>query len=296
VRGLGGVVPQGFAEATYRSADGLALYYRDYPAQRASRFPVVCLPGLTRNSKDFEPLALRLTANHRVLSPDLRGRARSQWDPDWTHYQPPTYVRDVLALLAAADVERFAVIGTSLGGIIAMGLALAVPQRLIGVVLNDVGPEIDPRGIERIRGYSGKLPPVKTWAEAASQARATYSISLGEMSDAEWLEYCRRSYCERDDGTIGPDMDPRIGDAIRQGPTQPASMWPGFEALGPIPTLAIRGETSDLLSVETFRRMKEAKPDLAQLTVPGRGHAPILTEPVCVAAIERFLAALPQQG
>lgn len=288
-------MPQGYAEATYRSADGLTLYYRDYPARRAARFAVVCLPGLTRNSKDFEALALHLAADHRVLSPDLRGRARSQWDPNWTNYAPPTYVRDVLALLAATNVGRVAVIGTSLGGIIALGLSLAVPDRLIGVVLNDVGPEIDPRGIERIRGYSGKLPQVKTWAEAAAQARATYSISLGEMSDAEWLEYCRRSYREREDGTIGPDMDPRIGDAIRQGPAQPASMWPGFMALASIPTLAIRGETSDLLSAETFQRMKDAKPDLEQLTVPGRGHAPILTEPVCVAAIERFLAALPQR-
>jgi pimeloyl-ACP methyl ester carboxylesterase len=288
-------VPDGYAEATYRSADGLTLYYRDYPARRANRFAVVCLPGLTRNSKDFEALALALAADHRVLSPDLRGRARSQWDPTWTNYAPPTYVRDVLAMLAAANVERVAVIGTSLGGIIAMGLALAVPDRLIGVVLNDVGPEIDPRGIERIRGYSGKLPPVKTWAEAAAQARATYSISLGEMSDDQWLDYCRRSYREREDGTIGPDMDPRIGDAIRQGPREPATMWPGFMALGPIPTLAIRGETSDLLSAETFQRMKDAKPDLEQLIVPGRGHAPILTEPVCVEAIERFFAALPQR-
>jgi pimeloyl-ACP methyl ester carboxylesterase len=289
-------LPDGYRESTYPSADGLALYYRDYPAKRASRFTIVCLPGLTRNSKDFEALAHRLAADYRVLSPDLRGRARSQWDPNWENYQPPTYVRDVLALLAAAKVERVAVIGTSLGGIIAMGLALSVPQRLIGVVINDVGPEIDPRGIERIRGYSGKLPPVRTWAEAAAQAKATYSISLGEMGDDEWLAYCRQSYRERDDGTIGPDMDPRIGDAIRQGPAEPASMWPGFRALGPIPTLAIRGATSDLLSAETFQRMKEAKPDLVQLTVPGRGHAPLLSEPLCAAAIERFLAALPQQG
>jgi len=287
-------LPDGYAESTYTSADGLSLYYRDYPAKGPGRFTVVCLPGLTRNSRDFEVLARRLAAEHRVLSPDLRGRARSQWDPQWTNYQPPVYVRDVLALLAAAKVERVAVIGTSLGGIVAMGLALAVPQRLIGVVLNDIGPEIDPRGIERIRGYSGMLPPVRSWAEAAAQAKATYSLSLGEMGDEEWLAYCRQSYRERDDGTIGPDMDPRIGDAIRQGPAEPASMWPGFMALAPIPTLAIRGASSDLLSEETFRRMKAAKPDLVQLTVPGRGHAPLLTEPVCTAAIERFLAALPQ--
>ena len=256
---------------------------------------MVCLPGLTRNSKDFEALARRLAQSYRVLSPDLRGRARSEWDPDWTNYQPATYVGDVLALLAAAKVERAAVIGTSLGGIIAMGLAMAAPQRLMGVVLNDVGPEIEPRGIERIRGYSGKLPPVTTWADAAAQARATYSASLGELTDEEWLGYCRQSYRERADGTIGPDMDPRIGDAIRQGPSEPASMWPGFMALAAIPTLAIRGESSDLLSADTFRRMQEAKPDLVQLTVAGRGHAPMLNEPGCIAAIETFLAALPQQ-
>jgi len=192
-------------------------------------------------------------------------------------------------------LPRVVVIGTSLGGIIAMGLALVAPQRLAGVVLNDVGPEIDQRGIDRIRGYTGKLPPVKSWADAAAQARAIYSIAMPEYTDAQWLAFCRQTYREGPDGVPVPDMDPRIGDAIRDGPAAPAAMWPAFTALKPIPTLAIRGATSDLLSAATFARMQEVKPDLIQVEVPGRGHAPALDEPAAERAIDAFLAALPHE-
>jgi pimeloyl-ACP methyl ester carboxylesterase len=282
-------------EATCRTPDGLELYYRDYPAQTAAGPPVICLPGLTRNSRDFEELALRLAAHHRVLSPDLRGRGRSQWDPEWRNYQPRTYVGDVIAVLDAASVPRIVVIGTSLGGIIAMGLALTVPHRLIAVVINDIGPEVDPRGIARIRGYAGKLPPVNTWAEAAAQVQATHAAAMPDLTEEQWLAYCRRSFREGPDGRPVPDMDPRIGDAIRDGPATPPALWSAFEALRPIPTLAIRGARSDLLSAEVFARMKELKPDLVQVEIANRGHAPLLDEPASLAALDAFLAALPHE-
>ncbi|MGH8284701.1 MAG: alpha/beta fold hydrolase [Steroidobacteraceae bacterium] len=284
-----------YREATYRSHDDLELYYRDFPAKKMDGPPVVCLPGLTRNSRDFEALAGRLAARHRVITPDLRGRGRSQWDPNWKNYHPGTYIKDAIALLDAARLERVVLVGTSLGGIISMGLAAVVPQRLVGVVLNDIGPEVDPVGIERIRGYSGKLPPVRSWQEAASQARSIYGIALPDLTDDDWLAYCRRSYKEGPDGVPVLDMDPRIGDAIRAGPGAPPDLWAAFAALKPIPALAIRGATSDLLNVATFARMKAVKPDLVQLEVPARGHAPLLDEPVCVQGIDAFLAALPQR-
>lgn len=283
-------------DGSWRSADGLELCYRDYPAREPGGLAVLCLHGLTRNSRDFEWLATRLAARHRVLTPDFRGRGRSQRDPQWQNYQPATYIGDVLALLDAAGVHRVAVIGTSLGGIVAMGLAKRAPERLAGVVLNDIGPEVDPRGIERIRGYTGRLPPVRSWADAAAQARTIYAVALPGLTDEQWLAYCRQSYREGADGVPVLDMDPRIGDAIREGPAVPPALWHAFEALRPIPTLAIRGATSDLLSPEIFARMKAAKPDLVQVEVPNRGHAPLLDEPAAVEAIEAFLASLRQRN
>src|SRR5688572_7711749 len=279
-----------YREGTYRSHDGLELYYRDYSPQRSGGLPVVCLPGLTRNCRDFEALAERLSARHRVITPDFRGRGRSQHDTDWKNYHPSIYVKDVIALLDAERLDRVILIGTSLGGIVSMGLAVAAAHRLAGIVLNDIGPEIDPMGIERIRGYAGRLPPVRTWQEAAAQVRSIYGAALPGLSDTEWLAYCRRSWRDGPDGVPVPDMDPHIGDAIRASPAAPPDLWGAFDALQQIPTLAIRGATSDLLSAVTFAKMKERKPDLVQLEVPGRGHAPLLDEPACVQAIDTFIA------
>ncbi len=156
-----------FAEKYYRSADGLSLYYRDYRPTGADRTPVLCLPGLTRNSKDFEDIAMRLRAGRRVLSPDLRGRGKSAYDPDFRHYLPGFYVGDILALLAAESLSKVVIIGTSLGGILAMLLASFNPGYLEAVVLNDVGPEIAPEGAARIAGYVGQMPKIESWDDAA---------------------------------------------------------------------------------------------------------------------------------
>lgn len=277
----------------FTAADGLRLYYRDYPAVEGQRLPVMCLPGLTRNCRDFESVAPRLQRTRRVLSPDLRGRGRSQYDRQWQNYHPGTYVGDLARLLADAGVERVILLGTSLGGILSMLIAATTPQVPAAVILNDVGPEVAPEGLQRIAQYVGRHAPVGSWAEAAAQSRATYGLALPDLSDEDWLVIARRGYREVD-GVPRLDMDPMIGEAVRAAPSGAApDLWPIYAALKPLPTLAIRGEISDVLSTGTFDRMAREKPDLERLTVTGRGHPPLLDEPECVTAIDEFLARLP---
>lgn len=281
-------------ECWFASADGLQLYYRDYPAAAPSPgLPVLCLPGLTRNSRDFEQLAVRLQRDRRVLCADLRGRGRSQHDPNWQNYHPGTYLADITGLLQDAGVERCVFFGTSLGGILTMLMAATQPPRVAAAILNDIGPEVDPVGLARIAQYVGKAPPVRTWAEAVAMVRATYEFALPGLSDEQWLEYTRRSYSDVA-GVPHLDMDPNIGVAVRAAPAAAApDLWPVFDALAAIPTLVLRGASSDILSAATLDRMQARKPDLARVDVPNRGHVPLLDEPEAVAAIDAFLAGVP---
>lgn len=272
--------------------DGLRMYCRDYGPERGASPVVLCLPGLTRNCRDFESLAAALAHDHRVLTPDLRGRGRSDRDPQWRNYQPLNYVADVSRLLQDFAVQRVIVIGTSLGGLVAMLMAAMQPGSLAGVVLNDIGPELDPAGIGRIGRHVGTQPPASTWEEAAAQARRKNSAAFPDFDDAQWLAFARRLCREEAPGRIVADMDPMIGEAMRESAGQASDMWVLFRALDPVPTLAIRGELSDLLSDATLQRMREAKPDLRSVVVPRRGHAPTLDEPVCRAAIQEFLGSI----
>jgi pimeloyl-ACP methyl ester carboxylesterase len=277
----------------FTSADGLRLYYRDYPAAGQGRLPVLCLPGLTRNCRDFESSALRIQRTRRVLCPDLRGRGRSQYDPNFLNYHPGTYVGDLARLLADAGADQVILFGTSLGGILSMLLAATTPQVPGAVILNDIGPEVAPEGLQRIAGYVGRHGPVRNWHEAAEQMRSMYGVAMPDAGDADWLEFARRSYSEVN-GVPVLDVDPGVGEAVRAAPAGAApDLWPVYAALGPLPALAIRGELSDVLSAATFDRMQREKPDLQRLTVARRGHPPLLDEPECVAAIDRFLAQLP---
>jgi pimeloyl-ACP methyl ester carboxylesterase len=277
----------------FTSADGLRLYYRDYPAAEPGRLPVLCLPGLTRNCRDFESSALRIQRTRRVLSPDLRGRGRSQYDPNFMNYHPGTYVADLARLLADAGVAEVILFGTSLGGILSMLIAAGTPQVPAAVILNDVGPEVAPEGLQRIASYVGKHAPVHTWQEAAEQMRAMYGVAMPDASDTDWMAFARRSYSEVD-GVPVLDVDRGVGEAVRAAPAGAApDLWPLYAALKPVPTLAIRGELSDVLSPATFDRMQREKPDLRRLTVARRGHPPLLDEPECFAAIDEFLAELP---
>lgn len=280
-------------ERWFDSADGLRLYYRDYAAESPGRLPVLCLPGLTRNSRDFEHVALRLRRDRRVLCADLRGRGRSQHDPHWQNYHPGTYLGDIARLLDHAGVDRCVFFGTSLGGILTMLTAATAPQRVAAAILNDIGPEVDPVGLARIASYVGRFPPANTWSEAVTLVRATYEFALPGLTDEQWLDYARRSYTDVD-GTPRLDMDPMIGEAVRSAPAAAApDLWPVFRTLGPVPTLVLRGAASDILSRATLDRMQAEKPDLFRVEVPNRGHVPLLDEPEAVAAIDAFLDRLP---
>jgi pimeloyl-ACP methyl ester carboxylesterase len=281
-----------FLERGFTSRDGLALYYRDYPGPEHAGVTVLCLHGLTRNSRDFEGLAPQLAGARRVLCADVRGRGRSARDPDPSRYVPATYAADVLELLAHAGESRVALVGTSMGGILALLLAVLRPAKLAGVVLNDVGPVVDPAGIARIQGYVGRASEVTTWDAAAEAVRALNAPFFPEFGHEDWLRFARRTFRVCDDGLLRPDYDPAIAAATRAGDAVPADLWSFFSALAPIPTLAIRGELSDILSHDTLREMTLRKPDLETLLVPRRGHAPTLDEPECVAAIAAFLSRL----
>ena len=274
----------------YQSADGLRLYCRIYPAKVSGGLPVLCLPGLTRNNRDFALLAAHLQPLYEVLAADLRGRGRSDWDPEPAHYQIPTYVGDVWALLQSRALDRVVVIGTSLGALIGQVMAALQPAKIAAMVLNDAGPEIDPAGLRRIAGYAGKLPPVSSWDEAAAQAKSVYGLALPDLTDAAWLDYARQGYREDTQGRPVPDMDPAISKAFGASSAAPADLWPLFAQIKGVPMLVIRGASSDILSAATVERMAREKPDLETLTVANRGHTPLLTERECLTAIDDFLA------
>jgi len=279
------------AEYWFDSHDGLRLYSRVYASAAADAPVVLCLHGLMRNSRDFGELAAHLAARHRVIVPDMRGRGLSARDRNFNNYQIPVYLQDVVTLLAGLGAARVTIIGTSMGGLMAMLLAATQPKLVSRIVLNDVGPEVDPRGLERIRGYAGRAAPVRSWAEAAAQVRADYESAWPTLSDARWDEIARLSYSANAQGVPEVDADPLIGEPLRNTSAAAPDLWPFWGALAHVPTLAIRGAHSDVLSAATLQRMQRTKPDLEVLTVANRGHAPLLDEPECVAGIDAFLNA-----
>lgn len=272
----------------YLSSDGLRLFYREFGAGHSGT-PVLCLPGLTRNSRDFEDLAVHVAKTRRVLCPDFRGRGYSSYDPDWQNYHPLTYVEDVWVLLDHLKIDRVLVIGTSLGGLCAMVMAGTYPERLAGVVMNDIGPDIDPVGIARIQSYTGKQPDVHSWDEAIKLTRETYESSLPGLSDEFWARFVRRSYREDPNGVPRLDLDKHIGTAVRKTGPMKGDPWALFEAFGSLPVTVIRGEMSDILSETTTAKMKARLPHINVVNVAQRGHVPLLDEPECVAAIDNIL-------
>jgi pimeloyl-ACP methyl ester carboxylesterase len=282
-----------YRERFYPSADGLQLYYRDYDGD-ARKTPVLCLPGLTRNSRDFETIAAHIAGTRRVLAADLRGRGRSAYDPDWRHYAVAIETADTARLLEDAGVERVIVLGTSRGGLVGMALA-SLPGVVAAMILNDIGAELDAAGLDRIYDATGREESYDSWEAAAASLKQSYGAAFPDVSDAQWLGSARARFRALEDRIV-PDYDLKLGDATRTGGTTrrgSASLWPLYDQLLSRPLLLLRGENSDLLSDETVRKMQERKADLVTVTVPGRGHPPFLDEPEAVAAIDGFLADLP---
>jgi pimeloyl-ACP methyl ester carboxylesterase len=284
-----------YADCYWTSADGLKLHYRDYPASDGQRSeerpPLLCLPGLTRNARDFEALAARFAGDWRVISPDMRGRGDSAYAKDSATYNPIQYVDDVKLLLAEAGIERYVAIGTSLGGLMAMILAADAPERVVGAVLNDVGPVLEREGLARIGGYVGQGRSFPTWMHAARAIEETQGIAYPEFRVDDWLAMAKRLMVLSSNGRIVFDYDMKIAEPLaQQGAEPPADLWPMLEKLAGKPVLLLRGGLSDVLSAQTLDRMRAILPDAEALTLPSVGHAPTLDEPESVAAIERLLA------
>lgn len=286
-------MPEQYSERYFDSADGLRLFFRDYSTPAGDgRVPVMCLPGLTRNSRDFERLALSLVHSCRVICPDLRGRGKSAYDPNWRNYNPARYAEDMLLLLGQLEIERVRLVGTSLGGMISMLLADAAPALVAAVVLNDIGPEIDPTGLVRIVAATGNLAPAVSFEDAIEKTRAYYQLALPDWSEANWRWYAQSTYRPIGNGAFDLNYDRNIGEAVRAGAaTLPRDPWDIFNALANIPTLLVRGELSDIMSAQIAAKMCAVKPDLRVVTVSNRGHAPILDEAEARHALVDFLAA-----
>jgi pimeloyl-ACP methyl ester carboxylesterase len=280
--------PLPYRELFFTAEDGLRLYYRDYDRIRSDRPVALCLPGLARNSKDFDALALWLARDRRVIAPDYRGRGRSAYDPDWRRYHARTYLNDLRHLLIVASVHRCVAIGTSLGGIMAMALGVLMPTVLAAAVLNDVGPDLPPAGLGRILSYLSQDRPQPDWPAAALTVRRLLP-QLALETDEGWMRVARATYRAGADGLLHFDWDPHIVRPILADRSPRPDLWPLFRSLRRVPVLALRGGMSDILTRDTFERMAAEHPDLIRVEAPGVGHAPTLDEPQLREAIDEFL-------
>lgn len=280
-----------FVERRFTAEDGLELYYRDYGDPLAAPTPVMCLAGLTRNSKDFHTLGTRLAASRRMVALDYRGRGRSERSRDWRRYEPRVYLNDIRHLLAAAGLHRVVVVGTSLGGLLAMGLGVMQPLSLAGVVLNDVGPDVSPSGLDRIVAANSVDRTVPDWDTAIRQMKGLYG-GISPTSEEGWRRRAEATFRPGEDGRLRVDWDVNLFRALQRARAPVPDLWPLFRALRPFPVLALRGARSDVLRAETLARMASEKPDLIQVTVADAGHAPDIDHPQARSAIDDFLSDL----
>ncbi len=280
-----------YRERRFAAQDGLQLYFRDYGDPGSAATPVLCLGGLTRNARDFDALARRLAGKRRVLCLDLRGRGRSDYDPDWRNYVPATYLNDIAHLLAVAGVHRVVVVGTSLGGVLAMAMGAAMPSALAGAVLNDIGPEIERGGLDPILSYIRVDRPQPDWESAVRTIR-TLLPDLAFQDEAMFEAMARNTWREGGDGLLHFDWDVNIVRPALADGGATADLWPFFRGLRRVPLLAFRGAASTILSADCFARMAGERPDAGMVTVPRTGHAPTLGEPECIAALDAFLGRL----
>ena len=287
----GSVGSVGYQNRYFIVRDGLKLHYRDYQGS-SERPPLLCLHGLTRNSRDFAALANRYSPRFRILALDFRGRGDSDYDPLPARYNPLTYAGDVVELLDRLAIPRAIFVGTSLGGLVTMTIAAMAPQRLAATILNDVGPDIDATGIDRILSYVGKDKRFKSWDEAAEAIATNYGSAFDRYTHDDWVKMAKRN-CREEGGEIRFDYDMAIAEPFKTaGPAPQVDLWPLFAELGQKPLLVVRGEKSDLLTAPTVEKMKRVVPDVRLALVKGVGHAPELNEPEAVAAIDEFLDSL----
>lgn len=283
-----------FTETSFTSTDGLRLHARDYaPASGPARLPVICIHGLTRNCTDFEEVAPWIASmGRRVLAVDVRGRGQSAYDPDPSHYNPMVYVDDVIKMTHDLGIERAVFIGTSMGGLITMTLALRRLGLIGAAILNDVGPALSMRGLQRIAGYAGRGEVLGSWSEAAAYTRDINALAFPDNDAGEWDKWARRAFSETAPGQLAMRYDPNIAVPIRSGKIKPNSLVSryAFRRLARNrPTMLVRGALSDLIESEQVALMRAAAPSLAYVEVPNVGHAPMLMETEAQAGLREFL-------
>ena len=275
--------------------DGLSLHVRCYgPGEETPHLPVLCLPGLTRNEADFEPLALYLATHarqpRRVFALDSRGRGHSGYDPDWRNYNPAIELADVIAVTTALGLDRAVFVGTSRGGILTMLLAAVNPASIAGAVLNDIGPVIEPSGLMRIKGYVGHMQRPNDLADGAAILRELFGAQFPNLTEADWRAWANRNWQQGGDGLI-PRYDQTLAETLKDVmPDDPASeLWPQFDALPAVPLLVVHGAHSDILSADTVAAMRSRRADLEVIEIPDQGHAPLLAEADVIGKISDFM-------
>lgn len=272
------------------SEDGVRLHARDY-AGREDRPPIVCIPGLTRNARDFAHVAERLAGDWRVICVDLRGRGESGYAKLPMSYTPLTYMQDIAAMFDALAIERAVFFGTSLGGLVTMLTALSRPERIAGVLLNDVGPVIEAAGLERIRAYAGKNNIWPSWVHAARGIAETQGAAHPDYDLEKWLAVAKRLCRLTAQGRIVPDYDMQIAAPMRE-PAEPFDLWPAIDALADVPVTVVRGAMSDILSAQTAKAVIGRLRHGVLAQVPRTGHAPDLDEPAAIKAVDALLARI----
>lgn len=284
-----------FEDRFFSAPDHLRLHYRDYDDAPTGPTPILCLAGLTRNARDFAELAGRLAGGRRIILAEQRGRGQSDYDPQPENYHPGIYVRDMMALIDHLELPRIIIIGTSLGGLMAMLMATGFPERFAGILLNDIGPIIDARGLAKIQDYIDRVPMVKDWDEAARDLRTLFGSSFPNYRLLDWDRFARALYRENERGVPVLDYDPKIAVNVKSGGSASPDLWSVFDALPLIPTAVVRGQLSNILAADILAEMRRRRPDLMAVELPDIGHAPSLIEDDALRLIENFLALIDQR-
>ncbi len=281
----------------YVSHDGLNLFAWSYGPEDAE-LTVLCLHGLTRNHKDFEPMIESLNPEYRYIAVDVRGRGESEYDRNPYNYVPTVYAQDMVMLMDELGIEKFALIGTSMGGLISILLMKLIPEKILGVVLNDIGPAMDKSGIRRIINYVQRTPPFPSWEMAIERIKVNNQSAFPKFSESDWLAFAKRMCREKPNGEIVLDYDPRISKAFRHNRTTfytTALAWRMFKCMSAAPLLLVRGALSDLLTAETAQKMLKQHGQAELVTVEDVGHAPVLNEPIVIDALNAFLGNLARE-
>lgn len=283
-----------FRDVYVSAKDGLKLHVREYgPA--ASEYPaVVCLPGMARTAADFHDLAEVLASDphrpHRVVAVDYRGRGLSDWDPDWTHYNPFVEIDDLQQVLSALGIAKATFVGTSRGGLLVLGLVGVAPELIHAVVFNDVGPVVEPQGLVRIRGYLGKLPTPASYPEAIAILKSYQDAQFPGLDERDWEALAHGTWHEADGG-LKLAYDPALKNTLEGVDLEKAAppLWPMFDGLKHVPVLAVRGEKSDIFRADTLAEMQARHDNLETLLVADQGHTPVMTHPEVSGPIASFI-------